>query len=176
MRRTAPLRRTSSRPRRQRAPRCKDTPVPELHNSRCDRHPVIGGTWCKTHSKAELDRRVRLQILDRDKWICRSGRPNHLGPIQWCHLETRGAPSTRWIPENSVAMCSGCHSYFTHRPHEWKLWMRERLGEQGYWDLVRRAALPEGPPDYVALLAASSEPSGESSAHMPSPSVDDARR
>lgn len=38
------------------------------------------------------------------------------GKLQWCHIFSRQYHSVRWDPDNSLALCSGCHLWQHHNP------------------------------------------------------------
>ena len=47
------------------------------------------------------------------KTICKCG-----GPLQLCHIITRGNLRLRYDENNCLVMCAGCHRFFTSRPFE----------------------------------------------------------
>jgi hypothetical protein len=82
----------------------------------------------------------------RSRGTCESGRMSeHNGSLQCAHGFSRSYRATRWIEEQCFALCSGCHTYYTHRPIEWDDWMRARLGER--YEPIRVLALTGRNPD-----------------------------
>lgn len=71
--------------------------------------------------------------------------------LQCAHGFSRRHRATRWDFRNAFPLCRGCHVYWTHRPLEWDEWLRERWGDDQYWDL-RRLALSDRRPDLDGLL------------------------
>lgn len=45
------------------------------------------------------------------------------------HYHTRGNWSVRFDPDNVSAHCYGCHQHLGSHPAEFKVWMRNKLGE-----------------------------------------------
>jgi hypothetical protein len=78
----------------------------------------------KAKRKAKLrdaDKLFSEYIRKRDGWACRScGAPWR---IQCAHIVSRRYRAVRWNPENALALCSKCHTFFTHRPIEWETWV-----------------------------------------------------
>jgi 5-methylcytosine-specific restriction endonuclease McrA len=49
--------------------------------------------------------------------------------LEWHHVITRRVRALRWIPENSVALCVGCHRWYHANPRAALAWFVERFGE-----------------------------------------------
>jgi hypothetical protein len=78
-----------------------------------------------------LDAAFSDYIRWRDHWICRRCGGQYAPPttgLHCAHIVTRGNPSTRHADENAIALCYGCHQYFTGRPLEFKSWCQLKLG------------------------------------------------
>lgn len=71
--------------------------------------------------------------------------------LQCAHIVSRRYLSTRWDDDNAIALCAGCHVYFTHRPLEWEEWVVKRFGAEWYEGLKKRALKP-AKPDYEAIV------------------------
>jgi len=41
----------------------------------------------------------------------------------------RRSRGTRWCPENSIALCAGCHIFFTGHPLLFYEWLKAEIGE-----------------------------------------------
>lgn len=115
---------------------------------RCKR-PLYAQGLCKTHLREECDRRFSLLIRNRGR--CQSNRANHAGDLQCAHGFSRSYKAIRWDTRNAWALCAGCHTYFTHHPIEWDLWMLDRLGVETYGEL-RELALTHRMPDLEVVL------------------------
>jgi hypothetical protein len=63
-------------------------------------------------------------IRHRDQRCRRCGTFERL---QCAHLITRSYKSIRIDPDNAIALCQGCHVFFTHRPIEWDLFIEEEF-------------------------------------------------
>lgn len=50
------------------------------------------------------------------------------------HIFGRSRRTTRWMLENGISLCFGCHMWAHANPLEFHEWMQDRLGA-GYWDL-----------------------------------------
>jgi len=89
------------------------------------------------HWKKALDDLARKVVFARDGNQCvRCGKKEG---IQWCHVDSRRYLSTRWLLENSMALCAGHHLAWHHRPLEAAEWFRTTYPER--WNrLTVRAA------------------------------------
>lgn len=74
--------------------------------------------------------------------------------LQCAHGFSRRYRTTRWALDNAWCLCSGCHTYYTHRPHEWEHWMQQQLGLRGYRSLQGRALAVGAKVDVAAVLEA----------------------
>lgn len=115
---------------------------------RCKRRPAIDGL-CKSHAVEEADRLFSLAV--RSVGRCESGRPGHLGNLQCAHGFSRSYKAVRWDRRNAFCLCGGCHTFYTHHPIEWDLWMLDRLGLELYSEL-RGLALTYRMPDLDVVL------------------------
>ena len=71
-----------------------------------------------------LDDLCRRLVFLRDKHTCQKcGKRERL---QWAHIHTRGVHSLRWIPENSLCLCSGCHYQGHLHPTDFSRWLLEK--------------------------------------------------
>jgi hypothetical protein len=79
-------------------------------------------------------------------WICgQGGRPQ-----QAAHLFAKSEyRAGRYIEDNLRDLCSGCHTYYTHRPASWCDYLQRHLGMAEYESLRARCQVRTGPHDYV---------------------------
>lgn len=77
--------------------------------------------------------------LCRSRGICENPRCRSLYDLQWAHIITRGAHQTRWDLDNCFCLCDKCHKYFHAHPAEFRQFCIMMMGEDHYWDLVRRS-------------------------------------
>lgn len=147
-----PIKRTAIK-RKTTKPRRKTT----CTTLRCNRIPTAG-TLCLTHAKRKADalwgaliRKDRCELAD----IGQCG-----GPIQACHLFSRGYLGTRYLLANGLSGCAGHNFYAEIHPLEWDEYIRRRLGETEYGRL-RALALNFGKSgekvNYQAVIADLSE-------------------
>lgn len=157
-----PLPRKRAKKRRDSRPRCGirgctrparvtiDVPAPALAPEL-----AVFDFYCLTHAKAEADKLARKFVLDRDDWTCQRCMAHKDDvPMQWCHVLSRDALSIRWDPENSMALCQGCHYFFTVQPARWAVFLER------YWPgrferlhLLRQQAYERGDkPDYAEII------------------------
>lgn len=102
--------------------------IAKAHGKKLERREASSRTWIK-----RLDSLVGARV--RSRGMCEAvGRP-HKGRLQWCHVISRSYHNTRWLEYNSLCLCAGCHTYFTHRPLEWEQLIIERMGARHYGDL-----------------------------------------
>lgn len=59
--------------------------------------------------------------------------------LQCAHVVSRRYLATRWDPSNAVALCRRHHMQFTQDPLGWDDWVSERIGQEAYEKLKRRA-------------------------------------
>jgi len=59
------------------------------------------------------------------------------------HFHGRGKKSTRFDPENAVALCYGCHQHFHANPLEHTDWYKKRIGKESFDRLTLRANTPQ---------------------------------
>ncbi len=107
---------------------------------------------CRSHAKAEADRRFSLFIRARDgECRIRTEKPC-VGPLQCCHLLSRRFGATRFDPANAVAGCAGHHAYWTANPDRWAAFLEGFVGGIKF-DVMRDRAFGGPPPDLADVLA-----------------------
>lgn len=115
---------------------------------RCNRAPVRGLGLCRTHAKIEADRLFSLIIRSRGHCArCRTTTN-----LQCAHIVSRRYLSVRWKTVNAFCLCAKDHTWFTHNPLEWELWVYEQIGCS--YDLLKKRALEHAQPDYSSLIPA----------------------
>lgn len=62
--------------------------------------------------------------------------------LECAHIEGRRNKSTRWHPDNAISLSHASHRMFTENPLLWSAWVRGRLGEPRYLDLLKNAHTP----------------------------------
>lgn len=87
-------------------------------------------------------------IRERDGWNCQRCHKHYdkestadRQGIHCSHYWGRGHESTRFDPDNCVALCYGCHRLWGHGDlrDDYKAYMEKRLGKQGFKNLAIRA-------------------------------------
>ena len=116
---------------------------------KCKRAPSVDGL-CKTHAKAECDRLFSLQVREIGQCEIRDGKP-HKGNLQCMHGFSRSYHAVRWVRANGFAGCAAHHTFYTHHPLEWDLWLLDRWGIELYSEL-RALALTHRTPDLGMVL------------------------
>lgn len=99
--------------------------------------------------KNKCDRLFSIYIRARDKVCQKCGRVENL---QCAHLVSRGYMNTRWDDRNAIALCMGCHKFFTHRPIEWDEFIVERIGAEAYQQIRKHARRTDLRVDYDIVL------------------------
>jgi len=94
-----------------------------------------------------LDQRFSRFIRLRDKVCQRCGGS---GVLQCSHFHGRAKKSVRWDEDNAVALCFGCHQYFTANPYEHTAWFENHLGVARFEWLANRSR-QMGKPDKEAI-------------------------
>lgn len=102
--------------------------------------------------KTSADNWFSLYIRCRDNWTCqRCGRVYHyniggdnteLQGLHCAHCFGRGGKSTRFEPDNCLALCYGCHSHIDSNPEEKRDLFIKRLGDERYEELRLQANTP----------------------------------
>ena len=73
----------------------------------------------RTRSRArmirELDAQARAEVFERDGGVCIRCR-NTSRPVQWAHVLSRRHVCLRWVPDNAMSLCAGCHLFWHHEP------------------------------------------------------------
>lgn len=88
------------------------------------------------------DRVFSLIIRYRDDWTCQVCKRQFevgSGKLSCSHFFGRRNKGTRWDEMNACAKCFTCHQYMGENPVHFSDWIKARLGEQKYLDLMRRA-------------------------------------
>lgn len=92
------------------------------------------------------DKWFSLWIRNRDNWTCQRCFAKHEPPtsaLHCSHFFGRRKESTRYEPLNCVALCMGCHLYFTSHPAEHYEWQVKRLGQDVIDKLTLQANTPK---------------------------------
>lgn len=93
-----------------------------------------------------LDKLASEYVRKRSKGYCeRCGTYYGWKKLQACHMFTRRKKSTRYNPDNMVALDFGCHSYLDSNPIEKIEFFTKRLGEDKFLLLQLQAHRPEKP-------------------------------
>lgn len=69
----------------------------------------------------------------RSRGVCQAAGLDDVrcaGQLQCAHIEGRGHHSLRWSEMNALALCGGHHSFYTHRPFFWMMFIAEHFPEQ----------------------------------------------
>lgn len=89
-----------------------------------------------------VDKLMSLWIRERDNWTCQRCATKFTPPtngLHHSHFVGRGNKSTRWLPENGVALCYGCHSHLDGAGREeYREFMLKRLGKKGFEELLKK--------------------------------------
>lgn len=119
---------------------------------RCKKPPKVAGL-CKTHATDEADRLFSLLIRSEGSCAARGDAGVACnGALQCAHGFSRSYRNTRWDERNAWPLCQAHHTFYTHRPIEWTIWMKDRMGENLYL-IVQATALQTKAPDLEAILA-----------------------
>jgi hypothetical protein len=82
----------------------------------------------KTTEIKKLDKQWREAIHKRDEFcqVCHSGPPY----LNAHHVIGRRNRSVRWVLDNGILLCSGCHTFKTQSAHQDPLWFAEWFGDE----------------------------------------------
>lgn len=85
----------------------------------------------KTTLRNKLDRLCSLIVRGRG----RCERCGSQESLQCCHIFSRIYNATRWLLENLLCLCAGCHFWGHKNPILFAEWVRKHLGEEKYKNL-----------------------------------------
>ena len=76
-------------------------------------------------------------IRTRDKWTCQRCKTKYKeGSLACSHFYGRRNESTRFEPDNCIALCYGCHKYFDETNREaYREFKLKQLGEKRFKSL-----------------------------------------
>lgn len=86
-------------------------------------------------SKLKCDRLFSQIIRTRDKRCRNCG---HSENLQCAHIASRRFSAGRTNEQNAVALCAGCHHFFTDNPVAFGVWVISWMGEPAYVALQHR--------------------------------------
>jgi len=101
-------------------------------------------------AKQECKKLIQEAVVLRDPICVRPGcgSPSDCGH----HIFKRDRPTTAFLPEACVGLCTRCHTGFAHgKPEEFKRFMISRLGEDRYYELRRLSYKTAEEIDYVVI-------------------------
>lgn len=83
--------------------------------------------------KKKVDKLWSKLVRKKDKKCIRCGKQTNL---QAHHIFSRRFNSTRWLLDNGVTLCYGCHMFFAHIEHEnFRDMVIEKIGKAKYLQL-----------------------------------------
>lgn len=82
----------------------------------------------------------------RSRGVCESDRDSHTQNLQCAHIISRSYRVIRTDQRNALALCQGCHTFYTHRPLEWRAFIDRT--HPGLWDELTHLALTYVPVDW----------------------------
>lgn len=116
--------------------------------------------------RSKSDQLFSKIIRKRDGYQCQRCLKSFDGPSPYLHAAHyygRRGKSTRYDPDNVISLCGtigfpgGCHGYFADHPYEFTEFMRKRLGDKRYNELVLRAHTPTKIDEKLILLGLKKE-------------------
>lgn len=84
----------------------------------------------------KLDQLFSLWIRDRDGCCRRCGTTNR---CQAAHIVSRRYRAVRWLPENCITLCVGCHHWWHMNPLEAELWIISEIGGATFASIRQKA-------------------------------------
>ena len=82
-----------------------------------------------------LDKKFSQYIRARDNWTCQRCFKRYVPPtnaLHCSHIFSRRNKSTRFDPDNAVALCYGCHSHMDTHPLEKYRWYEIKYGRSRF--------------------------------------------
>lgn len=77
----------------------------------------------------DLDDTARQEVFDRDGRVCVRCHNQNNG-AQWAHVIGRRHLATRWLVENALTLCGGCHFWWHSMPMISMDWFRKNWPER----------------------------------------------
>ncbi len=87
--------------------------------------------------KAKLDKECSRIIRSRGQ--CQFCGNSDYKLLQCCHIFSRSNLATRWMPNNLLCLCAGCHFWAHKNPTLFSERVMQILGEYNY-EITRKAA------------------------------------
>jgi hypothetical protein len=79
-----------------------------------------------TTERRALDKLAREVVFARDCGQCQLAVSDSThgcaGRLEWCHVDSRTYRTTRWLPDNSLVLCSSAHRWWHNKPREAVAW------------------------------------------------------
>lgn len=122
---------------------------------RCKGRKVPGLSWCNKHTVKKCDEIFSRIIRAEGRCVAEYFRDRavaHNGNLQCAHGFSRSYKAVRWDRRNAFCLCAAHHTYYTHHPIEWDLWLLDRWGIETYAE-IRDLALTHRTPDLELVLA-----------------------
>ena len=98
-----------------------------------------------------------LYVREKAGWKCeyykRDFSMNHQG-LSCSHFFGRRAQATRFCPDNTFAICTGCHIKFHDSPNAHRDWVYKKLGPERFAALVVRNNSYKKRDDKMAYIVA----------------------
>ncbi len=117
---------------------------------RCKRRPSVDGL-CKTHATEEADKLFSLAVRSVGYCQIDDGKPCN-GNLQCMHILTRSLRAIRWDRRNALCGCAAHHTYYTHNPAGWFLWVTDTIGTAEFQELYDLGHTHQAP-DLELVLA-----------------------
>lgn len=87
-----------------------------------------------TTERRILDKLARDVVFKRDWGQCQLSITNPLhvcaGRLEWCHVDSRKYRATRWLPDNSMVLCSAAHRWWHDKPREAIAWWTQTFPDR----------------------------------------------
>lgn len=88
------------------------------------------------------DRLFSKIVREKANWNCERclrNFENQKSIFDASHYITRGNKRVRWDFQNVLALCRGCHQYFSKNPYDHTKFMEKKLGAAGLGNLIFRS-------------------------------------
>lgn len=99
---------------------------------------------------SNLDRLFSQYIRLKANNVCKACKKMG-GLVDCAHIVSRRSAATRWLEDNAVCLCRGCHMFYGEHPHDWAEltyeWLGKRLNE------IRVIANNARPPKILEKIA-----------------------
>lgn len=97
-------------------------------------HSQRNRTASRARMIRELDALARAEVFERDGNVCIMCHKKDRA-VQWAHVLSRRHPCLRWVADNAMTLCAGCHMFWHHEPAMAVEWFMKNFADR--WTRIK---------------------------------------